>query len=365
MTETLRLEPPQYSRNYGDDVDDDMGEFGVEEKPAVLPPAPVVEWSSTKSGDNKAALKSSLLIMAIGDAANAFIAAQYSRTLPPSTLPSVATSSAPTLAAMTALPASLTLTSLGSIVQPSLSTAISERTTLATIYRLANDAKDDRNVHVVALHCYIPSDRSFVVANTILSAFTSQRVVVLDSLVDAVANLGHFSLSLKTRDPPLLRVLETTANQRGRSSNETKSSAKPKKLIDEEDDDFGDIDDDNSHPVCKWLEAPHMVHSLSASLLQWCEVHDLPAEVFLTLDSPLFVLESLSVFENVLTHYSLPSLSSLKLATKRSWYDVWWSHFNNLTSRVTTKATKSAAPSAVATARAPTLRRVPPPSVYA
>jgi hypothetical protein len=40
-------------------------------------------------------------------------------------------------------------------------------------------------------------------------------VVVLDSLVDAVANLGHFSLSLKTRDPPLLRVLETTANQVG------------------------------------------------------------------------------------------------------------------------------------------------------
>jgi hypothetical protein len=71
MTETLRLEPPQYSRNYGDDVDDgipftsfrfdwvvvtiwphgtydiDMGEFGGEEKPAVVPPAPVVEVSLT------------------------------------------------------------------------------------------------------------------------------------------------------------------------------------------------------------------------------------------------------------------------------------------------------------------------------
>jgi hypothetical protein len=81
-----------------------------------------------------------LVLIAIGDAANAFVNAQYQRTLPPSTLPSVATSLAPTLAAMTALPVSLILTSVGTILQSSLSTP-TERTTLATIYRLANDAK--------------------------------------------------------------------------------------------------------------------------------------------------------------------------------------------------------------------------------
>jgi hypothetical protein len=42
-------------------------------------------------------------------------------------------------------------------------------------------------------------------------------------------------------------------------------------MIDDFDDDFGDDDaavGGAGHPVCRWLEAPHMVHSLSASLLQ-------------------------------------------------------------------------------------------------
>jgi hypothetical protein len=123
-------------------------------------------------------------------------------------------------------------------------------------------------------------------------------------------------------------------------------------------------------------------------------VHNIAAEVYLTLDSALFVYESLTVFDGVLSQYSLlaSSITSLKckhpfihlslycyiyvirsfppvsngiVSHKRIWYDVWWQHFASLTAAAVTKPHKTGANiNTTIASRATSLRRVPPPSVY-
>eukprot|EP00026_Physarum_polycephalum_P015007 Phypoly_transcript_15584.p1 GENE.Phypoly_transcript_15584~~Phypoly_transcript_15584.p1 ORF type:complete len:250 (+),score=21.16 Phypoly_transcript_15584:144-893(+) len=126
-----------------------------------------------------------------------------------------------------------------------------------TIYALDNETL------VAACQYDVEPDLSFIWVKTLFSAIIPQQVFVFDAL------LSSFYRAPNRPSPPLLRKLQTSSFK-------------------------------HSYDV-PFLESPNMVEKISAAVLSYCEVRQIPAVAFVSLQDTLFVTSTtIGAFEKIL-----------------------------------------------------------------
>jgi len=291
-----------WSRNYGDDIEEDDIQYdSLAAQPAEKVPDPVFSWSSTFAAPASSRYSMPLMVLANDERPVSFMRSVFGADQEHSRLELMATLAFPDLQSSAPLSTKSSSSSASSFSSSSSSTYSREG---CFVYRVrpTQDQKAEDQAVIVLVQQEVPQERANALVEVLMNHLQPQRVVVLDCVL-----MGHYAdpyaSSASDVVPPLLRVIESSASKSSRPAPEESKSSKSKGKSKSQKK----IVSFPAHPLCAYLEPPNVVNGLAAALMTHCQVYELPAEAFFSLESPHYVVETLSAFEAVLSHCQLPT----------------------------------------------------------